>query len=160
MPMKWKVYGIAILLTEAVGALSGWLARDGTRLYATMIEKPPFSPPGVVFPVAWALLYALMGIGAARVWSACLRNADPGTAGVLGATGVQLPLEPDFFQSPGLWVCVSLAGGTMGADLLDDPDIPPGGSVGGGTPDPVPCLGHLCGLSESGCLGAEPVIGF
>lgn len=70
MPMKWKVYGIAILLTEAVGTLSGWLARDGTRLYATMIEKPPFSPPGVVFPVAWALLYALMGIGAARVWSA------------------------------------------------------------------------------------------
>ena len=68
--MKWKVYGIAILLTEAVGTLSGWLARDGTRLYATMIEKPPFSPPGVVFPVAWALLYALMGIGAARVWSA------------------------------------------------------------------------------------------
>lgn len=70
MPVKWKVYGIAILLTEAVGALSGWLARDGTELYATMIEKPPLSPPGVVFPVVWAVLYALMGIGAARIWSA------------------------------------------------------------------------------------------
>lgn len=70
MPVKWKIYGAAILLTEAVGALSGFLARDGTELYASMIAKPPLSPPGVVFPVVWAILYACMGIGAARIWMA------------------------------------------------------------------------------------------
>lgn len=70
MPVKWKVYGIAILLTEAVGALSGWLVRDGTALYATTINKPPLSPPGIVFPVVWAVLYALLGIGVARIWMA------------------------------------------------------------------------------------------
>lgn len=68
--MKWKVYAVAILITEGVGALSGWLVRDATELYATVIEKPPFSPPGAVFPVVWAILYALLGIGAARIWLA------------------------------------------------------------------------------------------
>lgn len=32
-----------------------------------MMVKPPLSPPGWVFPLVWTVLYALMGIGAARV---------------------------------------------------------------------------------------------
>lgn len=68
--MKWKTYVIAILITEGVGALSGWLVRDATELYATVIAKPPLSPPGMVFPVVWGILYALLGIGVARIWLA------------------------------------------------------------------------------------------
>ena len=67
MKRNWKPYVFWILLAEAVGALSGWLTRKGTELYAQTILKPPLSPPGWVFPVAWSILYALMGIGAARV---------------------------------------------------------------------------------------------
>ena len=59
-----------ILLAEAVGALSGWLTREGTQINAQTIVKPPLSPPGWVFPVVWAILYALMGIGAAKVYQA------------------------------------------------------------------------------------------
>lgn len=59
-----------ILLAEAVGALSGWLTREGTQIYAQTIVKPPLSPPGWIFPVVWAILYALMGIGAAKVYQA------------------------------------------------------------------------------------------
>ena len=64
----WKTYLIWILFTEAVGALSGWLTREGTELYAQSIVKPPLSPPGIVFPIVWVILFALMGIGAARIW--------------------------------------------------------------------------------------------
>ncbi len=70
MKKKWKVYAVWILITEAVGALSGWLSREGMMLYAEGITQPPLAPPGWVFPVVWTLLYALMGIGAARVWLA------------------------------------------------------------------------------------------
>ena len=64
----WKVYTFWILLTEAVGALSGWLTRDGMEIYQSQIRQPPLSPPGWVFPVVWVILFALMGIGMAKVW--------------------------------------------------------------------------------------------
>lgn len=64
---EWKTYIFWILLTEAVGALSGLLSRAGMELYSTTIKQPPLSPPGIVFPIVWAILYALMGIGIARI---------------------------------------------------------------------------------------------
>ncbi len=67
---SWKIYLLWIFLAEAVGALSGWLSRKGTALYATAIVKPPLSPPGVVFPIVWTILFALMGVGAARIYMA------------------------------------------------------------------------------------------
>jgi tryptophan-rich sensory protein len=54
-----------IAVTEAVGALAGFLTRNSTELYQNAIVQPPLSPPALVFPVVWALLYALMGISAA-----------------------------------------------------------------------------------------------
>lgn len=40
------------------------------ELYKTEVQKPPFSPPAILFPIVWVILFALMGIGAARVWIA------------------------------------------------------------------------------------------
>ena len=60
-------YVFWIAVTEAVGALAGFLIRDGMELYKTQVIKPPLSPPALVFPIVWAILYALMGIGIARV---------------------------------------------------------------------------------------------
>ena len=56
-----------ILATEAVGALAAWLTMDGMELYKALADKPPLSPPSVVFPIVWSVLYVLMGIGMARV---------------------------------------------------------------------------------------------
>ena len=67
---NWKIYGLWILLTEAVGALSGWLSREGMQVYNEMAAKPALAPPGWVFPVVWTVLYGLMGIGAARIYLA------------------------------------------------------------------------------------------
>ena len=64
---RWKTYAFWLLVTEAVGALSGFLTREGSELYRTTVTKPPLSPPGVVFPIVWGILFALMAIGAARV---------------------------------------------------------------------------------------------
>jgi len=64
---NWKPYAIWILVTEAVGALAGFLTRDGTALYRDTIAKPPLSPPALVFPIVWSILYGLMGFSAARI---------------------------------------------------------------------------------------------
>lgn len=64
---KHKTYLLWILLTEAIGALSGFLSREGMKIYMATVTKPPLSPPGWVFPVVWGILYALLGIGVAMV---------------------------------------------------------------------------------------------
>lgn len=65
-----RQYAFFVALSEAVGIFSGLFSREGTALYAQMASKPPLSPPGWVFPVVWTVLYGLMGISAARIWSA------------------------------------------------------------------------------------------
>ena len=70
MDMKhWKSYLFWIALSEGVGALAGWLTRDGVKQFSQMVTQPPLSPPAWVFPVVWGILYALMGIGAAQIWN-------------------------------------------------------------------------------------------
>ena len=67
MKHNWKTYLFWIALAEGVGALAGWLTRDGTAFYKEFVEKPALAPPAIVFPIVWGILYALMGFGAARV---------------------------------------------------------------------------------------------
>ena len=67
---NWKTYAFWILITEAVGALSGWLTREGTKIFGETVAQPPLSPPMLVFPIVWGILYALMGISAARIYMA------------------------------------------------------------------------------------------
>lgn len=66
----WKIYGFWILLSEAVGALSGFLSREGSMAFSERVLQPPLSPPAVLFPIVWTILYALMGVGAARIYLA------------------------------------------------------------------------------------------
>ena len=65
---NWKTYAFWILTTEAVGALSGWLTKKGTEIFNETIVQPPLSPPAIVFPIVWGILYALMGISSARIY--------------------------------------------------------------------------------------------
>lgn len=64
---NWKTYAFWVVLAEAVGGISGWLTQAGTRYFSTNVTQPPLSPPALVFPIVWGILYLLMGIGAARV---------------------------------------------------------------------------------------------
>lgn len=61
MKIKKGVLAVCLAIPLAVGALSGYLTRGGADIFS-MLEKPPLSPPGWVFPVVWTILYVLMGI--------------------------------------------------------------------------------------------------
>lgn len=65
---KWKPYLISAAIALAVGGLSALLSRTGMDIYNEEAVKPALSPPMWLFPVVWSILYALMGISAARVW--------------------------------------------------------------------------------------------
>lgn len=74
-----KPYAGFIALTLISGSAAGLLVRNSFETY-TQLQKPPASPPGIVFPIVWTLLYLLMGIGAAMVW-----RSSPGTPQRSGA---------------------------------------------------------------------------
>ena len=90
----WKTYAYWILLAEAVGGLSGWLTREGSKLYQATIQQPPLSPPGIVFPIVWGILFALMGVSAARIYL-----APPSLARTRGLRLFFLQLFFNFFWS-------------------------------------------------------------
>ena len=68
MRKKIKPYAVSIALALAVGGLSALLTRGNMDLFDS-ITKPPLTPPAAVFPVVWTILYILMGISAAIVYT-------------------------------------------------------------------------------------------
>ena len=58
--IKWKQLLPALALPLALGGLSAWLNRGAMADYA-VLNRPPLSPPGWLFPVVWTLLFLQMG---------------------------------------------------------------------------------------------------
>ena len=95
MKKNWKPYVFFIVLAEGIGALSGFLSMAGMQNYTQTVVQPPLSPPSWLFPVAWTILYALMGYGAARVY-----QTEPGWFRSLGLNLFIVQLVVNFFWSP------------------------------------------------------------
>ena len=64
---KIKVYAVFLLITGVIGGLSALLTNMGMDSYKAA-QKPPLTPPDIVFPIVWTILFVLMAISAARVW--------------------------------------------------------------------------------------------
>lgn len=67
---KAKITDLLIFIvgTELVGVLSGIIAGNSFSFYKGIV-RPPFSPPGWIFPIVWIILYALMGISAYFIYT-------------------------------------------------------------------------------------------
>ncbi len=60
-PINLKRLVGAIIIPEAVGLISALVTGGFSDVYKSY-KQPFLSPPGVVFPIVWVVLYALMGI--------------------------------------------------------------------------------------------------
>ena len=63
MKINFKRLILFLAITFAVGGLAGLITSNSMETYDTVI-KPQLAPPPIVFPIVWAILYALMAIGA------------------------------------------------------------------------------------------------
>ncbi|MBE5773264.1 MAG: tryptophan-rich sensory protein [Clostridiales bacterium] len=61
MKIRKGLLAACIAVPLAVGGLSALITRESMKVFETL-AKPPLSPPGWLFPVAWTILYILMGI--------------------------------------------------------------------------------------------------
>lgn len=106
-PLRSLMILLAWLLVVLLAASSGMATPPGDWYAA--LDKPPLTPPGFVFPIAWSLLYLLMALAA---WRATL--AAP--------TGERLhTLWPFVAQlvANGLWSILFFGLHWMGLALLD-----------------------------------------
>ncbi|MGD9810326.1 MAG: TspO/MBR family protein [Sphingobium sp.] len=64
--LRWALFTVPTIMF--LGFLSGRMAGSGygNRWFAAL-AKPDFMPPGWVFPVAWSLLYLLLGLSLAMI---------------------------------------------------------------------------------------------
>ncbi len=61
--IKLKKLLLYLGVTFAFGIIGALLGGGTGQIYSS-INKPPLSPPGIVFPIVWSILYFLMGIAA------------------------------------------------------------------------------------------------
>lgn len=62
---KFKIYVKSILVPVIVGGIVGFLI-SGSIDYDSL-QKPFLSPPSLVFPIVWTILYVLMGVSYGRL---------------------------------------------------------------------------------------------
>ena len=75
---------IAVLIPIAVGTLSA-LFSGNMQIYSS-INKPALSPPGILFPIVWTILYILMGISSYIIH----KSSDPKRKSALRTYALQL----------------------------------------------------------------------
>lgn len=67
--VRWAAVTVPLVLL--LGFLSGRTVPSGDEnAWYMALAKPWFTPPGIVFPIAWSILYILMGVSLALVLSA------------------------------------------------------------------------------------------
>ena len=58
---KPKIYIVSILIPLIIGGIVAWITSGQMEAFETL-NQPPLSPPGILFPIVWSILYILMGI--------------------------------------------------------------------------------------------------
>jgi len=99
-----------------VALVTGWLGSiptsAGLESWYPSLAKPAFTPPDVVFPIVWSVLYVIMG---AAAWLAWIAPGSVARNTVLALFFVQLALNASWswaffgFQDPGLALIVIAA---------------------------------------------------
>ena len=75
-------YIIGIAIPLAVGALSAFLTMGNMDIYSEL-KTPPLAPPSWLFPVAWSILYVLMGVSSVIVCKKRALAPDAARAGLV-----------------------------------------------------------------------------
>ena len=89
MKTNWKKLIICLAIPLAAGGLAALLS-GGMDTYKVM-NQPPLSPPGWVFPIVWTILYLMMGYASYRVLTSQADHSDIKRA--LTFYGIQLALN-------------------------------------------------------------------
>lgn len=60
---------VMVATTVTLGYIAGTVTQSSVDTWYPTLNKPSFTPPNAVFPIAWTTLYVLMGVAAGNVWA-------------------------------------------------------------------------------------------
>nr|WP_067058085.1 TspO/MBR family protein [Mucilaginibacter sp. L294] len=66
---------ISLAITLAIGVVASIFTRPEITGWYNTLNKPPFTPPDWLFPVAWTIIYIMIATAAYMVWK--LRDTSP-----------------------------------------------------------------------------------
>ncbi|MCD7900438.1 MAG: tryptophan-rich sensory protein [Bacteroides sp.] len=78
-------YLIPISICFILGFVASQLQEDAIQNWYPYLNKPPLTPPNILFPIAWGIIYLLSGISAGLIWN----NAKQKRTEILTLWGVQ-----------------------------------------------------------------------
>ena len=79
MRINKKLLIICILIPLLVGGLSAFLTGNSMESFSTL-NKPSFVPPAWLFPVAWTVMYTLMGVSSYLILTSVAPKEDKESA--------------------------------------------------------------------------------
>lgn len=104
MKINKRLLIICIAIPLVVGAVSAALTSNSMETFAT-IDKPFFAPPAWLFPIAWTILYTLMGISSYLILTSGAPKAEVESAMRLYAYQLAVNfLWPTFFFNLGWYL--------------------------------------------------------
>ncbi|MBR2659070.1 tryptophan-rich sensory protein [Candidatus Saccharibacteria bacterium] len=62
----WRI-ALAIIVPLGGGLIISLFTRDSMTKFGAF-NQPPLAPPAILFPIAWTILYVLMGIASYFIW--------------------------------------------------------------------------------------------
>ena len=74
-------YSIAIAIPLTVGIASAAITKDSMEVYSRL-NSPPLSPPSWLFPIVWTILFVLMGISSAMIFTNRDKNPEEAKKGL------------------------------------------------------------------------------
>ncbi len=68
MKFNWKTLAFFVAVPLLTGGLASLISRESMDMFE-LLNKPPLSPPGWLFPLVWTILYTLMGVASYLVFT-------------------------------------------------------------------------------------------
>lgn len=75
MKLNKRLLFVCIAIPLIVGGGAALLTQNSMEIFSTVV-KPPLAPPGWLFPIAWTILYVLMGISSYLVLTSDVENDE------------------------------------------------------------------------------------
>src|SRR3546814_11307148 len=65
---------VFVIISLAAGRLGAAITEPALETWYAGLRKPDWTPPNIVFPVAWSLIFVAIGIAAWVVWGSAGRG--------------------------------------------------------------------------------------